>query len=99
MPGKLGFSNIQGFAMSTNENAPVFFAAALEGIFAEGPNVILSFVTPVPSQDHKSRTYRTNVRVAMSSDSVKQMVQFLLDAEKRAQDGGSNMHPMPETKQ
>ena len=83
--------------MSTNEDAPTYFAAGLEGVAAEGPNVILSFCTPVPSQDHKSRTYRTNVRVVMSVESVKQMVSFLIEAENRTSSTGQ--HPMPETKQ
>jgi hypothetical protein len=83
--------------MSINDDAPQFFAAALQGVSAEGPNVILSFMTPVPSADHKSRTYCTNVRIVMSSDSVTQMVQFLLSNASKAQ--GGDMHPMPETPQ
>lgn len=84
--------------MSLNDEAPQFFAAALGGVAAEGPNVMLSFITFVPSDDHKDRKYCTNVRVVMSSDSVTQMVEFLTKLKAEAADTRA-MHPMPETKQ
>lgn len=82
--------------MSLNDEAPMFFAAGLQGISAEGPNVILSFAAPIPSQDHAARKYCTNVRVVMSSDAVKQMVEFLQTAERKP---AEMPHPMPDTPQ
>ena len=83
--------------MSVNDHAPQFFCSALSGIAAEGPNVVLSFVTPIPSDDHKSRKYVTNVRLAMSSDSLKQMVELLIEAAKNSNQ--TQVHPMPEREQ
>lgn len=84
--------------MSLNDDAPIFFVAGLQGTAGEGPNVILSFATPIPSPDHASRTYRTNVRIVMSTSSLDQMLEFLAKA-KANPASGANMHPMPETKQ
>lgn len=60
-----------------DDNAPQFFCSWLGGVAVEGPNLVLSFVTPIPSPDASSRKYLTNVRVVMSIESTKQMAAFL----------------------
>lgn len=83
--------------MSLDDAAPQFFAAALGGIAPEGPNIILSFSTPIPSSDHKSRKYCTNVRVVMSVDAVRQMAEWLQGV--LSAPAQTVAHQMPETPQ
>ena len=85
--------------MNLDDDAQQFFSAHLQGVAAEGPNVILSFATPIPSPDQSTRRYAVNVRVVMSSAAVTQMVEFLTETAAKAQRTGANVHPMPETKQ
>ena len=80
--------------MSLNDDAPQFFSAALFGITAVGPhNVMLTFATVLPNADFSDRSFAANVRIIMPSESVKQMVEFLKEAE-RAQDPAATP-PLP----
>lgn len=86
--------------MPLDDDAPQFFCAGLQGYIAEGPVIVLSFATPVPSSDQKTRAYRTNVRVAMTREAIAHMVGFLTrEMSQSQQQGQTPPHPMPETKQ
>jgi hypothetical protein len=79
--------------------APQYFAAGIQGVAAEGPNLMLSFATLVPSGDQNTRAYRTNVRLVMSLDATRQMVQFLEQFLARSQPSQVPAHSMPEQPQ
>ena len=63
-----------------DNDAPVYFCGTLGGITYEGPVAILSFWTPVPSQDCMTSQSRVNVRIAMPSLMVGQMAEWLVRA-------------------
>lgn len=84
--------------MSFKEDAPQIFVAGVEGIAFEGPNAVISFATPVLSADHKTREYRTNVRLIISIDALKQSLSFIENSLKQPVSAPSVM-PVPETKQ
>ena len=81
--------------MSVGENAPQYFCAGIQGSAGEGPVLILSFGTTVPSEDHSSRKYLTNVRIAMPIDAVRNMIEFLTGQLAKAGEGVAPTHPMP----
>lgn len=60
---------------SFGDDAPQFFCAGIDSVAQEGPNLVMSFATPIP--DKNDRKYLTNVRVVMSLDSTKQMIDCL----------------------
>ena len=81
--------------MALGENAPQYFSAGLTGTAFEGPVMILSFGTPIPSEDHASRKYLTNVRIAMPVGAVKQMLDFIAKSLEKAEQETGAVHPMP----
>jgi hypothetical protein len=85
--------------MSVGENAPQFFCAGIQGSAGEGPVMILSFGTPIPSEDHSTRKYLTNVRIAMPISAVKNMIDFLNGQLAKGSEGTVPTHSMPDRPQ
>lgn len=81
--------------MSLKETAPQFFVSGVSGVALEGPNVMVSFSTFAPSEDHKSRTYLTNVRIIMSVDALRQSLQFIDESLNQPAPQAAPAMPMP----
>lgn len=84
--------------MPTN-TTPLFFCSSLMGVTPDGPNVVLSFGAPVPSQDHRSVTYEPNVRIVMSSGAVDHLVNELTRMREQGAQLIAKTQAMPETPQ
>lgn len=80
-------------------NVPMYFCSFLAGITPDGPNVVLSFRAPEPSENHTSLAYVTNLRIVMPHHAVAQMADFLSQAKSRGEQIQEASHPMPETPQ